>query len=132
MFGSLTLPYGLSAPIDASANDGWRDSLDGEDLQLFLAIEELLTGERKAYWKHERLDWDLHVKKLQHEDRFHIRYRMPPLEDFEALVDLLGDAIVPNIIVYAGQLVVDRFMKEARSSKFNRKWICAKLTDIRA
>ena len=48
MFGSLTLPYGFSAPIDAYVNNGW-DSLDGEDLQLFLAIEELLTGERKAY-----------------------------------------------------------------------------------
>ncbi len=46
VFGSLTLPYGFSAPIDAYANDGF-DSLDG-DLQLFLAIEELLRGERKA------------------------------------------------------------------------------------
>lgn len=77
------------------ANDGWED-LDG-DLELFLAIEELLTGERrKSCWEHERLDWDLHVKKLLHEDRFHIRYRMP-LEDFEALLELLGDAIGTNM-----------------------------------
>jgi hypothetical protein len=74
-------------------NDGWED-LDG-DCELFLAIEELLTGERKSYWEQERLDWDLHVQKLLHEDRFHIRYHMP-LVDFEALVKLLGDEIVPN------------------------------------
>jgi hypothetical protein len=87
--------HGFSATKDAHANDGW-DSLDG-DLQLFLAIEELLTGERKAYWKHERLDWDLHVEKLLHEDHFHIRYRMT-LEDFEAFVVLLGDAIVKDVV----------------------------------
>jgi hypothetical protein len=40
---------------------------------------------------------DLHVQKLLHKDRFHIRYRMP-LDDFEALVELLGDAIVPNVV----------------------------------
>jgi hypothetical protein len=57
VFGSSTPLCELSAPKDAYANDGW-DSLDG-DLQLFLAIEELLTGESKAYWKNERLDWDL-------------------------------------------------------------------------
>jgi hypothetical protein len=91
VFGSSTLLYGFSATKDADANYGW-DGLDG-DLHLFLAIEELLTGKRKAYWKHERLDWDLHVEKLLHADRFHIRYHMP-LGDFEALVDLLGDAIV--------------------------------------
>jgi hypothetical protein len=95
VFGSSTLLYGFSAPKDAYANNGW-DSLD-EDLQLFLAIEELLTGERKAYWKHERLDWNLHVEKVLQEDRFHIRYHMP-LEDFEALVDLMGDAIVTDIV----------------------------------
>jgi hypothetical protein len=66
VFGSSTLLYGFSAPKDAYVNGGW-DSLNG-DLQLFLAIEELLTGERKAYWKHERLDWDLHVEKLLHEE----------------------------------------------------------------
>jgi hypothetical protein len=33
--------------------------------------------------------------------------------------------------MYADQLVLDRFVKEAYSSKFNRKQICAKLTDIR-
>jgi hypothetical protein len=71
VFGSSTLLHGFSATKDAYTNDGW-DSLDG-DLQLVLSIEEeLLTGKRKAYWKHERLDWDLHVGKLLHKDRFHI------------------------------------------------------------
>jgi hypothetical protein len=95
VFGHSTLLYGFSATKDSYANNGW-DSLDG-DLQLFLAIEELLTGERKAYWKHERLDLDLHVEKLLRKDRFHIIYRMP-LEDFIALVDLLGDAIVTDVV----------------------------------
>ena len=80
---------------DSYVNDGW-DDLDG-DLELFLAIEGLLTGERKSYWEQERLDWHLHVQKLLHEDRFHIRYHMP-LDDFEALDELLGDAIVPNVV----------------------------------
>jgi hypothetical protein len=96
VFGSLTLPYGFSAPIDAHANKRW-DSLDG-NLQLFLPTEELLSGERKAYWKRKRLDWELYVKKLVHKDCFHIRYSMP-LEDFEALVDLLGDGVVPNVVM---------------------------------
>jgi hypothetical protein len=84
-------------------NDGW-DSLDG-DLQLFLAIEGLLTGERKVCWKHERLDWDLHVEKLLHEDHFHIWLDQMvqlsgtrKLSDVEALVDLLGDAIVTDVV----------------------------------
>jgi hypothetical protein len=85
-FGGSTLPFG--------DDDGWED-LDG-DLELFLTIEELLTGQRKSFWEHRRLDWERHVQKLLHEDRFHIRYRMP-LEDFEALVELLGDSVVPNV-----------------------------------
>ena len=85
--------FGFSAPQDSYLNDGWED-LDG-DLELFLAVEELLTGKRKSYWEHERLDWDRHVQKLLHEHHFHIRYRMP-LEDFDALVELLADVIVPD------------------------------------
>jgi hypothetical protein len=45
VFGSSTLLYKVSAPKGAYANHGW-DSLDG-DLQPFLAIKELLTGERQ-------------------------------------------------------------------------------------
>jgi hypothetical protein len=71
-FGSSTLPFGFLAPQDSFANDGWED-LDG-DLEQFLAIEELLAGGRKSYWKRERLDWDRHVKKLLHKHCFHIRY----------------------------------------------------------
>jgi hypothetical protein len=41
-------------------------------------------------------DWDRHVEKLPHEDRFHIRHRTP-FKDFCALVDILGDAIVTNV-----------------------------------
>ncbi len=42
--------FGFSAPQDPYANDGW--DLNG-DLELFLGIEELLTGERKSYWEHK-------------------------------------------------------------------------------
>jgi hypothetical protein len=58
-----TSAFGIYAPEDSYAKDGWED-LDG-DLELFLAIEEeLLTGERKSCWEHERQDWDQHVQKL--------------------------------------------------------------------
>jgi hypothetical protein len=61
----------------------------------FLVIEELLTSERTSSWQHERLDWDRHVEKLLHEHGVHTLYRMS-LEDFDALVQLLGDEVVPN------------------------------------
>jgi hypothetical protein len=94
-FGSSTLPFGFSAPQDSYLNDKWED-FDG-DLEMFLVIEELLTGKSKSYWEHEWLDWERHVQKLLHKDCFYTRYRMP-LEDFNALVELLGDAIVPNVV----------------------------------
>ena len=81
--------------VSLATNDGWED-LDG-DLELFLAIQEILTGNRKSHWEHERLDWDRHAQKLPHEDCFHIRHRVP-LEDFNALVELLGDAIVTKTL----------------------------------
>ena len=59
---------------DSSAGISIWEDLDG-DIELFLALQELLTGERSNYWQHERLDWDEHVQKLSHENRFHIRYR---------------------------------------------------------
>ena len=69
--------------------------MDG-DLELFLAIEGLLTGDRKIFGDHKRLDWDRHVEKLPHKERFHIRRRMPR-EVFDALVELLGDGIETNV-----------------------------------
>jgi hypothetical protein len=83
-FGSSSIP-----------NDLIWENVDG-DIETFIALEELLTDVRVQAWQHERLDWDLHVKKLLHENRFHIRYRMA-LEDFDALVLLLGDEVVPNV-----------------------------------
>jgi hypothetical protein len=62
-----------------------------------VVIYSIVLHQDKLYWEHERLDWDRYVEKQVHEDRFHIRYCMP-LDDFEALVELLGDAIVPNIV----------------------------------
>ena len=32
-----------------------------------------------------------------HKERFHFRYRMP-FENFDAIVELLGDAIVPDVL----------------------------------
>jgi hypothetical protein len=79
---------------DFLPHDWWED-LDG-DIKGFQVIEELLNIERTSYcWQHERIDWDRHVERLLHSNRFHIRYRMP-LEDFDALVQLLGDEVVPN------------------------------------
>ena len=69
--------------------------MDG-DLEMFIAIDEFLTGKRKSAWDHERLVWDRYVQKLLHEEHFHIRHRMP-LKDFDAFVELLGDEIAPNI-----------------------------------
>ncbi len=81
--------YTIQQQDGSSASDRnsvWED-LDG-DIELFLALQEVLTGERSSScWQHERLDWDLHAQKLLHEDRFHIRHRMP-LKDFDALVVL--------------------------------------------
>jgi hypothetical protein len=87
---TIATPFGSTT----QENDGWED-LDGE-IEFFFGIEELLTGQcRKSFWEHERLDWDQHVPKLLHEDHFHIRFHMP-LEDFEALVELLRNEIAPN------------------------------------
>jgi hypothetical protein len=49
----------------------WWEELDG-DIELFLAIAELLTGEQTSYWQHERLDWNRHVEKLLRENHFRI------------------------------------------------------------
>ena len=69
--------------LHATKNDGWED-LDG-DLELFLAIEEILTSNRRSCWEHERLDWDQRVQKLPREDCFHAWHRTP-LEAFDALL----------------------------------------------
>jgi hypothetical protein len=92
VFACSAGPFGASSSIP---NDLIWENVDG-DIETFIALEELLTDVRVQAWQHERLDWDLHVKKLLHENRFHIRYRMA-LEDFDALVLLLGDEVVPNV-----------------------------------
>jgi hypothetical protein len=67
---------------------------------LFLANEELLTGEQNIHWQHKRLDWNQHVQKLLHEKCFHIQYCML-LKDFGSLllVKLLGGEVGLNSCV---------------------------------
>ena len=68
---------------------------DDEDALRFLLLASSLKQPRKSYWAHQRVNWDEHVAKLLHENRFHTRYRMP-LEDFQFLVRLLREQIEPN------------------------------------
>jgi hypothetical protein len=66
-----TLPFGVAAAKDSHASDSTWEDLDG-DIKLFLALQDLLAGERSGCWQHKRLDWDARVKKLSHENRLHI------------------------------------------------------------
>ena len=68
---------------------------DDEDALHFLLLASSLKQPRKSYWVHQRVNWDEHVAKLLHENRFHTRYRIP-LEDFQFLVRLLREHIEPN------------------------------------
>jgi hypothetical protein len=88
--------WDLSVLPNSYARDSilW-DDLDG-DIKLFVAIEELLTGERISCLPHTRLDWGQHLQKLLHKNRFHIRYGMS-LDNFDALVKLLGDNVGTNV-----------------------------------
>jgi hypothetical protein len=94
IFACSASPFGLSSHASSLDDNIW-DNVDG-DIETFIALEELLTGHRAHRWQHQRLDWDLHVKKLLHEKRFHIRYRMS-LANFDALVLLLGKDVSPDV-----------------------------------
>jgi hypothetical protein len=94
ILASSSGPFGLSYQ-SSLGNDHIWENVDG-DIETFIALEEILTGKRAHRWQHERLDWELHVRKLLHEKRFHIRYRMP-LEHFDALVLLLGKDVSPDV-----------------------------------
>jgi len=68
-----------SVDDESSADD---DSDCDDDAFHFMELVSSLKQPRKSYRVHHRVNWDNHVAKLLHENRFHTRYRMP-LEDFE-------------------------------------------------
>ncbi len=68
VFACSAGPFGLSS----IPNDLIWENVDG-NIETFIALAELLTDVRVQAWQHERLDWDLHFKKLLHKNRFHIR-----------------------------------------------------------
>jgi hypothetical protein len=48
-------------------------------------------------WEHQQIDWNEHVTKRLHENRFHCEYRMS-LEDFNQLLELLRPSITVNVV----------------------------------
>ena len=48
-------------------------------------------------WEHQRIDWNEHVAKLLHENRFHHEYWMT-LEAFKQLLELLRLSITVNVV----------------------------------
>ena len=86
--------------------DSWDviDNLDIEaEQQSFLLIAAVALSFLESYernskpvripkWEHQRIDWNEHVTKLLHENRFHREYRMS-LEAFNQLLELLRPSI---------------------------------------
>ena len=67
--------------------------LDDDDEVMWLQHSFAQTPRKDKWKKYNRLDWDLHVEKLFHEDLFEETYRMN-VQSFYKLVNLLGDDIV--------------------------------------
>ena len=84
----------MNSVDDESSSDD--DSDCDDDALHFMELGSSLKQPRKSYWAHQRVNWDEHVAKLLHENRFHTRYRMP-LEDSQFLVRLLREQIEPNL-----------------------------------
>ena len=83
----------MNSVVDESSSDDNSDYDD--DAFKFMVLGFTLKEQRKSYWVHTRVDWEKHVTKLLHENRFHKRYRMS-LKDFNFLVRLLQKYIKPN------------------------------------
>ena len=66
-----------------------------ESREMRILLAPLLCDDgqlRIPKWRHNRLNWNEHVQKLQHEGTFNRMYRMS-LESFNKLVDLLREEI---------------------------------------
>ena len=48
-------------------------------------------------WEHQQIEWNEHVTKLLHENRFHREYHMS-LEAFNQLLELLRPSITANVV----------------------------------
>ena len=98
-------------------NDKWPEEPDSWDVidnldkeakqQSFLLIAAVALSFLESYernlkpvripkWEHQKIDWNEHVPKLLHENRFHHEYR----KSFEAVNQLL-EILRPSITVYA-------------------------------
>ena len=91
--------------------DSWDviDNLDIEaEQQSFLLIAAVALSFLESYernskpvripkWEHQQIDWNEHVTKLLHENRFHREYRMS-LEAFNQLLELLRPSITVNVV----------------------------------
>jgi hypothetical protein len=104
VFASSVLAFGVAAAQNLNASNSIWEDLDGDNHELYLASKKLLTGEQTSYWQHQ--NWGRNVEKELHEDCFHIRYPMSS-EDFDALVQLLGDEVVPNFATGMSSLRYD-------------------------
>ena len=90
--------------------DSWDviDNLDIEaEQQSFLLIAAVALLFLESYernsklvripkWEHQRIDWNKHVTKLLHKNRFHCEYCMS-LEAFNQLLELLQPSITVNV-----------------------------------
>ena len=92
-------------------SDSWDvvDNLDIEaEQQSFLIIAAVALSFLESYernlkpvripkWKHQQIDWNEHVTKLLHENRFHREYRMS-LEAFNQLLELLRPSLTVHVV----------------------------------
>lgn len=67
-------------------------STDLQDLEDMLFLQRATANMRKEAWGHVRLDWDHHVKQLQHEGLFENEYGMS-LSAHRKLVDILSPSL---------------------------------------
>ena len=68
---------------------------DDDEDELHFAL--LVSGQkqRRVKWKHQRIDWDIHLKMLRHTGGFQSRYHMTE-STFNKLVDILREALEKN------------------------------------
>ena len=105
----ITVTTITNRPEEPDSWDVMIDNLDIEaEQQSFLLVsavafsflessEQNSKPVRIPKWEHQRIDWNEHVTKLLHENRFHREYCMS-LEAFNQLLDLLRPSITVNVV----------------------------------
>lgn len=87
--------------FNPSGQSGYDDDIDDIDEiteieqtdDMFGIMEQPPKKKRRKRWLHLRLDWALHVRKLQHERMFDITYGMP-LVAFENLIEIVKPKVL--------------------------------------